>query len=192
PPALATAGNPHPAGDRPLTSTLVAPAGQPQLRRLPAGLPAMVQPNPLSDTAAVDVLLSAPIDGGARPDELAGLDALIRSGPAKDLGALGSEAALAARRGARAPEAPSEDPATRLQQLIAAQMDAHAGKAPAPVAVIVSGKVEPELVFAILEQQFGRVTPAKLPAAPAGRAGKRKLVRAMISKPLAQGGLGYV
>jgi len=142
--------------------------------------------------AVFDVLLSAPIDGGAHPDELAGLDALIRSGPAKDLGALVSEAALAARRGARPPEAPSEDPATRLQQLIAAQMETHAGKAPAPVAVIVSGKVEPELVFAILEQQFGRVTPAKLPAAPAGRRGNPKLVRETIPKPLAQGGLGYV
>src|SRR6185369_4930196 len=169
PPALATAGNPHPAGDRPLTSTLVAPAGQPQLRHLPAGLPAMVQPNPLSDTATVELLLSAPIDGGARPDELAGLDALIRSGPAMDLGALVSEAAVAARRGAQAPEAPSEDPATRLQQLISAAMDAHSSKAPGPVAVIVSGKVEPDQAFAILEQQFGRATPAKLPAAPAGR-----------------------
>ena len=192
PPALATAGNPHPAGDRPLTSTLVAPAGQPQLRHLPAGLPAMVQPNPLSDTATVELLLSAPIDGGARPDELAGLDALIRSGPAMDLGALVSEAAVAARRGAQAPEAPSEDPATRLQQLISAAIDAHSSKAPGPVAVIVSGKVEPDQAFAILEQQFGRATPAKLSAAPAGRAEKPKFVRATISKPLAQGGLGYI
>ena len=183
---------PQSAADRPGTAASSPPAGQPQLRHLSGGLPAIVQPNPLSDTATVEVLLSAPIDGGAHPDELAGLDALIRSGPAKDLGALVSEAALAARRGAQAPEASSEDPATRLQQLIAAQMEAHAGKAPAPVAVIVSGKVESDQAFAVLEQQFGRVAPAKLPAAPAGRAGKRKLVRAMISKPLAQGGLGYV
>ena len=183
---------PQSAADRPGTAATSLPAGQPQLGHLSGGLPTIVQPNPLSDTATVELLLSAPVEGGAHPDELAGLDALIRSGPAKDLGALVSEAALAARRGAQAPEASSEDPATRLQQLIAAQMEAHAGKAPAPVAVIVSGKVESGQAFAVLEQQFGRVAPAKLSAAPAGRAGKRKLVRAMISKPLAQGGLGYV
>jgi predicted Zn-dependent peptidase len=71
-------------------------------------------------------------------------------------------------------------------------MDAHAGKAPAPVAVVVSGKVEPEQALRNPRAAIRTRAPAKLPAAPAGRAAKPKLVRAMISKPLAQGGLGYV
>ena len=190
--SMASPETPRPAADRPGTVTPSSPAGPPQLRNLSGGLPAIVQPNPLSDTATVELLLSAPIVGGAHPDELPGLDTLIRSGPAKDLTALVIEAAVAARRGARAPEAPSEDPATRLQQLIAAQIGASASKVPAPLAVIVSGKVAPESAFGILEQQFGRLTPAKLISASAGRAENPKLVREVIAKPLAQGGLGYV
>jgi hypothetical protein len=191
PQTLSAPGDPKPGADRPGTAPPAVAAVQPQLRRLSGGLPAIVQPSPLSDTATVELLLSAPIGGGAHPDDLPGLDALIRSGPAKDLAALVSETAVSARRRAGAPEAPSEDPATRLQQLIAAQMGALSSKVPAPAAVIVSGKVEPEQVFAILERQFGRVTPAKLTAAPAGRAAKSKLVRETVPKPLSQGGLGY-
>ena len=191
-PALEIAGDPRPAADRPPVPPHGAPAGQPLLRHLSRGLTAIVQPNPLSDTATVELLLSAPAEGGAHPEDLPGLDAVIRSGPAKDLGALVGDAAIDVRKGARAAETASEDPATRLEQLIAAQMGGRSSKAPAPVAAIVSGKVEPEQAFAILERQFGSVTPAKLTAAPAGRDAKPRLVRETIPKPLAQGGLGYV
>lgn len=192
PPAQAAAGNPRPAADRLGAPPPAAPGGPPELRHLSGGLAAIVQQNPLSDTVTVELLLSAPIEGGAHPDELSGLDAVVGTGPAKDLAALVSEAAVAARRGARAPEAPSEDPATRLQQLIEAQMGPHSRTAPVPVVVLVSGKVEPEQAFGILEQQFGRVTPIKLPAAPASSGEKPRLVRETIPKPLSQGGLGYI
>jgi zinc protease len=187
--ASAVAGDPRPASDRPGTSPAGAPAGHPQRRHLSGGLAAIVQPNPLSDTATVELLVSAPINGGAHPDELPGLDALIRSGPAKNLAALVAEAGVVARP--RPPERPSEDPATRLEQLILAQVGRNATP-PAPLAVIISGKVEPEQAFAILERQFGRLAPGKLMAATTTHSGHPKLVRETISKPLAQGGLGYV
>ncbi len=187
--ARGAAGDPRPAGDRPGTRPAAVPAGQPQLRHLSGGLPAIVQQSPLSDTATVELLLSAPIDGGAHPDELPGLDAVVRTGPAKNIATLVTEAGVATRP--RPPEPASEDPAGRLQQLILSQMGRKTTP-PAPLAVIVSGKVEPEQAFTILERQFGRVTPGKLTAATTANSGRPKLVRETIPRPLAQGGLGYV
>src|SRR5262249_41693949 len=71
-------GDPRPAADRPGTASPSPPTGQPQLRHLTGGLAAIVQPSPLSDTATVELLLSAPIEDGAHPDELPGLDAVVR------------------------------------------------------------------------------------------------------------------
>ncbi len=190
--ANTAAGNPRPAGDRPGATPAAAPAGQPQLRHLSGGLAAIVQPNPLSDTATVELLLSSPIEGGAHPDELIGLDAIIRGGPAQGLGTLASEVAVAARRGARIAEAPSDDPASRLQQLISAQMSPSRNKTPLPVTVIVSGKVDPLQAFAVLEHLFGRMALGALATAPGRPAKIPGVVRERIPKPFAQGGLGYV
>jgi predicted Zn-dependent peptidase len=185
------AGSPQPAADRPGTSAASQTAGPPQLRKLSGGLPAMVQANPLSDTATVELLLSAPAAGGSHPDELPGLDAVIRSGAAADLPSLVDQAVAAARTAAPA-EPKSDDPATRLQQLIAAQIGAHGTGTPQPLAVIVSGAVEPAVALDLLERRLGTIRPAKLAPEPAAPAAAPRTVRERIAKPLSQGGLGYV
>ncbi len=191
--AAAGAGNPRPAADRAGSAPPGRPAGQPEFRHLSGGLPVIVQPNPLSKTATVELLMSAPIQGGAHPDDLAGLDAVIRSGPADDLSILVGQAASASREGRAVAEARSEDPATRLQQLIAAQMGTQENEAPKPLAAIVSGNVEPGKAFEVLERQLGRLTPGKLTNASSRAAPhKPKVVRERIAKPLSQGGIGYV
>jgi predicted Zn-dependent peptidase len=122
---------------------------------------------------------------------LPGLDAVIRSGAANDLAALVSRSVGEARQGRAAAEAPSEDPATRLEQLIAAEMDPHSNEAPRPVAVIVSGNVTSDNAFSILERQLGGTASGKLRAASPSAA-KPKIVREKIPKTLSQGAIGYV
>ena len=55
-------GNPQAAKDRPGAAASATPVGRPELRRLSGGLPAIVQVNPLSNGATVELLLSAPVD----------------------------------------------------------------------------------------------------------------------------------
>ena len=53
------AAAPRPAADRLGAAPETGPASQPHLRRLSKGLPAIVQANPLSKTATVELLLRA-------------------------------------------------------------------------------------------------------------------------------------
>ena len=182
-------GNPRPAADRPGDPPITGPAPPPQLWRLSRGLPAIVQRNPLSNMATVELLLSAPSSGGVPPEELSGLDAVIRSGAAEDLAALVDDAVTASRKPAT-DEPPSDDPVTRLEQLIVAQTGRHAGM-PAPLAVIVSGNIEPQRMLDALERTLGQVAPGTLAAVSAATAGP-KTIRERIAKPLAQGGIGYI
>ena len=85
------AAAPRAAADRPGAASDTPPAGQPQLRRLSGGLPAIVQANPLSKTATVELLLSAPVEAGAHPAELPELDAVVRSGTPDELAAMISQ-----------------------------------------------------------------------------------------------------
>ncbi len=188
PTELVGVGNPRAATDRRGTPSPAVAAGQPKVRRLSGGLPAIVQLNPLSDSATVELLFSAPVEGGAHPDEFSGLDAVIRSGSPDELGALVSQIA---GRQARIAEARSEDPATRLEQLIAAQMGPRSNEAPTPLAVFVSGNIDATTTFSILERQLGRTPAGKLGDATA-HPNKPKIVRERIPKPLSQGAIGYV
>jgi predicted Zn-dependent peptidase len=146
----------------------------------------------LSDTATVALLLSARSEGGVHPEDLTGLDAVVRSGAPRDLPHLLSEAERASRAPVAASEPRSDDPAARLQQLIADQMTSIAKAKPLPLAIIVSGNVEPKSAFGSLERQFGRTTPVELISAlpSKGRNGPT-IIRERIAKPLAQGALGY-
>jgi predicted Zn-dependent peptidase len=193
PEVSAGVGQPRAAADRPGTAPATGKAGQPQLRRLPRGLPAIVQTNPLSDTVTVEILLSAPVEGGAHPTDLPGLDAVISSGNPDNLAALVSQSVAATRHINMTSEARSEDPATRLQQLITAQMGPAANKAPKPLAAIVSGNVESQNAFEILERQLGDVAPGKLgSASPRTSPGGLHVVRGQIARTLSQGAIGYV
>jgi predicted Zn-dependent peptidase len=191
--AASSVGNPRSAADRLGRPPVTGPAVQPQRRHLSSGLSAMVVSNPLSDTATVELLLSAPIVGGGHPEDLPGLDAVIRSGPADDLATLIGKAASAASRGRPAAKPRSSDPANRLQQLIAAQMGPHANNASLPMAVIVSGNVETGRAFDILERELGDVAPGKLADKSSPTPSRNpKAVRERIPKPLSQGSIGYV
>jgi predicted Zn-dependent peptidase len=141
----------------------------------------------------LELLLSAPVADGIEPDDFIGLDAIVRSGPAKDLQAIASELASAELDAKPATEKKSDDPATRLQQLIRSNAIPTTHARATPLAIIVSGNVAPEKVMDILEQQFGRTQPVKFPAAASsGRKPLATTVRERIAKPLAQGGLAYV
>jgi len=188
-PATGGAGDPRPAHNRPGQPSPAIPAGKPELRRLSGGLPAIIQSSPLSDAVTVELLMSAPVEGGSHPDDLVGLDAIVREGPSANLTQVLQDAAGTDTRAP--PERASEDPATRLQQLIVAQTGDRRGSTPAPLAVIVSGNVSPATALAALERQFGRSGAGKL-AAPANRSSPPRFVREKIDKPFAQGGIGYV
>ena len=186
-------GNPKASADRPGSGPTAGPASEPQLRRLSGGLPAIVQASPLSDSVTVELLFSADVEGEAQPDDFLGFDAIVRSGAAKDLEALVGEAAAAGRKVPSIAEEPSNDPATRLEQLIRSTIGPHAPAAAKPLAIIVSGNIEPAKTLEIIERQIGRTEPGKLLAdAPITRSEMPKVIRERIAKPLAQGGLGYV
>jgi zinc protease len=187
-------GNPRPASERPGQPPLSGPAGQPQLRRLSGGLPAIVQANPLSDTVTVELLLSASVAGGARPADLPGLDTVICSGRPKDLAILVGDCIAGAHKGPATAEAPSEDPTVRLNQLMMKRMGREGTDPPKPLAVIVSGNIEPGEGFRVVEEQLGHTVPARLPptSPPYAHSKTPELVRERIAKPLSQGAIGYV
>ena len=185
-------GNPRPATDRPGNVVPTVPASQPHLRRLTGGLPAIIQASPLSDTVSVELLMSSPIEGGSQPDDLPGLGAIVRTGPARDLAALVGQAAEIAQGAKPAADSPSGDPATRLQQLILAQISAQPARVPVPLAVIVSGNIDPAATFDVLDRRLGRMSAGRNKAESLPRLNPPKIVRQRIDKPLAQGGLGYV
>jgi predicted Zn-dependent peptidase len=193
PPATtATPGKPRFAADRAGAASQTPPAGNPQLRELSGGLPAIVQTNRLSDTATVELLLSAPVEDGAHPADLGGIDAVIRSGRPDDLAALVSESVVAAGKGAARPEPPSDDPVTRLEQLISAQLGGGPKNAPKPLVAIVSGNVDAQTAYGILERRLGSTAPAQLSRRTTTARAAQRLIRERIAKPLAQGGIGYV
>lgn len=185
--------NPQQAANRSGSPVPATPMGQPQLRHLSGGLPAIVQTSQLSDTATVELLLSAPIDGGTSPPDLPGLDAVILSGAPAELATLVQQSVAAARKRPAPSEARSEDPETRLQQLFTAQIEPHANVMPNPLAVIVSGNIDREMAFDLLEREFGKSTPGKLAGKPAqAPSSGPTIVRERIAKPLSQGAIGYV
>ena len=184
-------GNLRPAADRAGGPSTSGVAGRPELRRLSGGLPAIVQSSPLSDSVTVDLLLSAPVHGGTRPADLPGLDVVTRSGQPDDLTTLVDQAMTSAVQGRAVPETPSADPETRLEQLIKAQIGSDPPHAPKPLALVVSGNIDPAHAFAMVERQLGKSVPAKV-TRTSSTSNNARTVRERISKPLAQGGIGYV
>ncbi|HYX46117.1 MAG TPA: insulinase family protein [Sphingomicrobium sp.] len=184
--------DPKEAKDRPGAPAGAAPAPEPQLRRLSNGLPAIVQANPLSGTATVELLLDGPVEGGTHPQDFPGLDSVVRSGTARELDRLVTAAAAGDRKAEAHSDQPSRDPAARLQQLLVKQMDPRRATIPKPLAVIVSGNVQPAAAFAIVERDFGALGPGRIANEPPRPPTSLSLVRERIPKPLSQGALGYV
>jgi zinc protease len=186
-------GAPLAAADRRGAASTGGPAGEPQLRRLSGGLPAFVQPSPLSSSVTVELLVDGASAAGAHPADLPGLDSIVRSGRPDALDGLIDDALAGVRRPRTDGGEPSDDPATRLQQLISTLTGRHRSETPALLAVIVAGDVVPGEAFKTLEHRLGAAVPARLrrEASP-GEPPAPKLVRARIAKPLSQGEIGYV
>ena len=184
-------GNPKPAADRNGAPANSETTTQPELRRLPGGLSAIVQSSPLSDTVTVELLLDSPVKDGERPSDLPGLGTVSRSGEPSELSDLLDEVIAASRSGPASAESKSDDPETRIQQLIAAQIGDPTGRNGRPLAVIVSGNIDTSTAFGKLEQKLGQAAPGKIGPSPSPTRGPN-VVRERIGKPLSQGGLGYV
>jgi predicted Zn-dependent peptidase len=185
------ASDPRQAADRPGVPPASRATGGPELRHLSGGLPAIVQRNPLSNAVTVELLVLGAAQHGTHPADLPGLDAVVRSGPPLELGTLVSDSLAAASEPMAKPEPLSQDPATRLEQLIAAQIGVLKAP-PKPLAVIVSGNLEPGRAFDVLETKLGRTAPATLAKSPSTAGSPVRLVSERIKKPLSQGALGYV
>ena len=192
-PALG-AGAPRRAAERDARApTARGSAPAPELRRLVNGLPAVVQRSTLSDTAAVMLLMSQPVSDGSQPDELFDVGAIVRSGRARELPSLIEQAAQAAAAARpRAEDAPSADPATRLEQMIARRLPARPCGEVRPLAAIVSGNVQPAAAFSAIRRSLGPTREYACAGPPIAEppAGGRLVER--IERPLAQAALGYV
>ena len=190
PSARPGAGLPKAAADRNGPQAPGQPVTEPELRHLRSGLPAVVQRSSLSDSVTVEVLVAGTAKDGTRPTDLPGLDAIVRSGRPGDLGALLS-AAIASSHAGGARQARSGDPATRLEQLIQSNTVGDQPAAPAPLAVIVTGNVEPQRAFDLLDHHLGVIPQGKLATGASLRTGTGT-IRERIAEPLPQGALGYV
>jgi len=188
------AGDPRPAIDRAGTSPPAATIAQPSNQTLSSGVPVFIQPSTLSNMATVQLLMSGPVADGAHPEELPGLDAIVRSGISTDLTALVEQAAAAAANAKPLAEtAKSNDPSARLEQLILARINAARDGTPRPVALFVSGSVDPQVAGRAAEKQIGNIAAGALVRdAPPGSSSTATTVREQIDLPLSQGAIGYV
>lgn len=172
------------------------PVEAPVARTLSGGLPAIVQRSDLSPAAHVRLVLPGTgIEGdGIAPHDpvLAHSSLSRRIRPGALAPALREMRAVldAARVGERAAEAPS-DPEARLEHAFGEVMSARLPAATTPVLAIVTGDVDVEQAFGLLEQHFGDVQPpGTVPrAAPAFEGGE---VTIALGRPVAQAQLGYI
>lgn len=184
-------GAPAAASDRPGSAAAVNPAPPPVMRRLSGGLPAIVAINPLSPTLSLALVTDAG-DSALMP----GLGIIRETGPAGDLDSIAARIAAALAHARTAPPPPpSDDPGTRLEQMIAAQMPVTARPPTRPIVAVVSGAIDRDLAFAALERALGRLSATRAPAVAIDqmlRSGPPRLVRERIAQPRAQAALGYV
>jgi zinc protease len=187
-------GAPRAAASRPGARSPSSPAPPPSLIRLPGGLPAVVQQSPLSHTVTVELLLSAPVAGENAAADLPSLGTIVRSGRPEQLPKLLASARAALSRPAPPAAPPSDDPETRLNQMVAARMALPQRAAPQPLLAVISGDVTAQSATAALTRALGSVRPGSLakPAAPRPPQSGLRTLTERIDLPLAQGALGYV
>ncbi|GAA0273968.1 hypothetical protein GCM10009127_13000 [Alteraurantiacibacter aestuarii] len=196
PGALATAsGNLSPSAQRPAVRDVGTAASPAQLRHLPSGLPVILRP--VSQSPLASVML---VQSGARlglegsPD---GIGVAQASGLAADLPRLVAQAAAALREASPpSAEEPSNDPSTRLGQMLAAQRDgssSSAGPTGGIAFAVVSGAVDTDSAYAALASELGTASPAALPSPARFRPGRNGMgmEKALIPLPLAQSAIGY-
>jgi zinc protease len=169
-------------------------------RVLSGGVPAIVRSSDLSSSVSLRVIvLGTALTGDsfrANSPEAGTLSWLGEGRPdALETLAANASKALAAARHAE-PSAPPQsiDPETRLREEFLALMapaGAEPGSPALPAAVVVSGDVDSDAAFDILEAQFGRFARGTMPASARSMTPtSRKAVE--LGLPIAQSQLGYI
>lgn len=199
-PAVETAGNAHRIALPRADAVDATPVAAPELRTLSGGLPAIVQVSDLS--SSVELKLVVPGTGlsneaFAAGDPEPGALAWNGHGRPERFDAIVDDAAAAldrARHGGKASPPASTDPETRLAEefLDLMQLPAAAARQPAqPAVVVVTGDVDANAAFALLESRFGAIAPApSLTVERTTRPTGRKQVS--LGVPVAQSQLGYI
>lgn len=186
-------GAPQPALPRAATPPQTAASAAPQLRRLAGGLPAIVRASPLSPTVSITLVTAAPLEGETTLDSYG---AITRNGLAADLPALIASAGAALATAAPASLAePSDDPETRLAQMIDQRTQGTLRQDLVPIVAVVSGTVNPASAFAVLDDAFGEIASAVRTEATE-RAARSTTAPTQVTEhiglPLAQAAIGYV
>lgn len=172
----------------------------PVLTRLSAGLPVIWQQVSTSPTGFVRVLLAG--------ENWEGADRLSTGYPEPGFSSLGSQflaselesvlgilaTQLATLQASAGRDADSiQDPGSRLEALMRSHVGGIRGTAKghaAPLAIVVSGDLDPDVLFAALEKQFGGMAPAT-PASSGPMQAPGKRIVSATEHPVAQAQLGY-
>jgi predicted Zn-dependent peptidase len=170
------------------------------LGRLGKGIPVILRRASLSPTVHVKIVTSAaafPASVPATPNEpVWGTTSMAFELLPDELQAALDRAGAALRAAAPPPQAglDSDDPAEQLQgcfEEILGLDQVSQGPPGAPMLIVVTGDIVPQRVLALLERNFGDITPAS-PQADARPGGQRSmLVEAALARPFAQEQLGY-
>jgi predicted Zn-dependent peptidase len=205
-PAPATTRAPEPAGK---DSIQAKPAGQvdrtpmpePVTRELAGGIPVIVQPSDLSPSAYLQVLLPAASIAGvaATPnDPVPGHSSLSWRFRPHALGETLRKARTAVDEAQSAADSggdePSQDPETRLEQTFTSIMEEGAERRSpslAPALIVVSGDIDADEAFTLVEDAFGDLRAPGYRIAP-GRAFEREDVEISLGVPVPQAQLGYI
>ncbi|MEX2494576.1 MAG: insulinase family protein [Woeseia sp.] len=184
-------GNPEP-----LDTQRVPP---PEVRRLRGGIPVIVQPSDVSpsgwlqlvmpgnNTLAANALSNNPVRNHSS------LVWRFRAGELAETVRMAQEALRAGSVAKGEAEADSKDPETRLEQVFDTLMSsASAGAAPpVPALIVVSGDVDAETTFDLLERSFGDSDGA-VPAVQRAQPVPGDDIEINLGRPVAQAQLGYV
>src|SRR5690606_32696504 len=171
------------------------PAAAPVVRTLAGGIPAIVQSSDLSPAVHVELVLAGGVAGdGIEQDRPvpghSSASRRVRPGErAATLAAL--RETLEAARAEGEEEGDAADPESRLEQAFARIMSVRVPASTAPVLAIVTGDVDPENAFGLLEQHFGDLAPPRGRARPVAHGDGRDLEIAL-GRPVAQAQLGYI
>lgn len=174
------------------------PVASPVLRTLRGGIPVIVQPSDVSPSAYLQVVLrGTTVDSAAENDPVHGFSSVSsRFRPEELQSSIREvrEALDAAGNGAAGRHEWSADPETRLEQTFVELMNGKTGRGQAsanPALIVVSGDVDTEDTFRVLERHFGG-----LEASSGGNKTRTRIedndIEVHLDVPVAQAQLGYM
>ena len=176
------------------------PVPSPEIRKLSGGIPVIVQQSDASRSAWLKLVLPGnDVDAAAvRKDEpVLGYSSLTYRFEPEDLRETVQKAREAVRAASVAVgdvETPAGDPEARLEQVFASLMsERRETRSPrlSPSLIVVSGDIDTERTFRLLEMSFGQLeVPARRPE-PRGRFGGDD-IEVQLDKPVAQAQVAYI